>query len=646
MESIDKYINFLKNNDINQEQPLNNIPEIFQKPIPPIREWINNKYFIGKSNIFDFWKDKLITFYNEDKRECIVTGGTRSGKTFYCNLIIERDLHELIYEFYQTGSVKTKFGLDDSSPISIKILSKTIKETHKTTFAMLRNMLRKSPFIREYGQHNYQKNESLEFLDGRIIISVGSADEGSILSTDLFVLLLDESNFLKNSHDDSFATAMNIYSEAVNRIKQTFTVKGKSYGHNILASSVNTMSSFIESRIKDKKDDEETMIILARNFEIRPDEYSKERFYTFIGNKNSQPFVINLENKEKWIDILTTLRIDNLEEFINYNNITEVKIPEEMKTLVTEAPIDFYKSAKNNILHFLKEVCGISIGDVGDFFNNLIAFNDCINDNLKHPFLFEQIEVSTENAKKRNELIDALSPIFLPLKDKSYAVTLDASKSSDSTGFTMGYYDDATNKVIIVLQLKILPPKNPLHKIRYQTIIDFIKFLKYKRGFNIRMFRCDTYQSESFLQPLSELGIDCGTISVEKDIEYITFRTLILEGRVEFYNYLYFKKELFALVHDIANRKIDHTSKGSKDISDSNCRLVSCLVKKYDNLTEGVGETLKALIESRKKGESKSLTVEEIIKMEEINFQKSMGYSTHRPESPTMSKLLNIITRR
>ena len=59
-----------------------------------------------------------------------------------------------------------------------------------------------------------------------------------------------------------------------------------------------------------------------------------------------------------------------------------------------------------------------------------------------------------------------------------------------------------------------------------------------------------------------------------------------------------------------------------------------------------MGETLKALIESRKKGESKSLTVEEIIKMEEINFQKSMGYSEHRSESPTMSKLLNIITRR
>lgn len=641
MDSIDNYINFLQSDNTFQEKP-NKLPEIFRKPKASIEEWINDPYYIGEINIYPFWKNKLIDFFkNDDKRECIISGGIRGGKTFFACLIMARNLYELIYDYYTLGSVKGRFNLDDSSSVMMFMLSISLKKTFETSFLMLTNILDKSPFIKEYGQRNYNKNETLEYLNKRILISVAPANQRGVLSSDAFCVMLDESNFLKNSSDNTFEVAFNLYAEVRNRILQTF---GK-HGNTILVSSVDTTSSFIETRIEDRKDDPETMIIMAKNFEIRPEEYSKERFHTYIGNKNSQPFVIDLENKNKWIDVLKTLKVENVEEFANFDNIFEVKIPEDIKSFVTEAPIEFYKNAKIDILHFLKEVCGVSIGSVGNFMNNTQAFNDCINSELRHPFMFETVEVSTENAKKRNELIDAVQSGFIGNEQYDYAVSIDASKTGDSTGFTMGYYDSKLNKVVIVLQLKILPPKNPLHKIRYQTIIDFIKFLKYERKFNIRMFRCDTYQDESFLQPLSELGIDSSTISVERDHEYILFRTLILEGRIEFYDYPDFRKELFALVHDVANRRIDHTSKGSKDISDANCRLVVALVRKYDNLTKNINLTIKMLLDSRKKEDNSSMTKDQVLNIEIKNFEKQF-IGEEVVQNKTMNKLLNIITRK
>ena len=188
-DNIDNFIDFLKDDKQVIITPEKDIPEIFKKPKVPVREWVNDPYYVGDITIFPFWKEKLIEFYEEDNREVIVTGGTRSGKTYFSDLIFHRDLYELIYDFYALGSTKAKFGLDDSSPVTMMLLSTTIQKTHATTFLMLRNMLDKSQFLRDFGKRNTAKDTVLEFLDRRIIISVGASDQRSILSTDLYTYI-------------------------------------------------------------------------------------------------------------------------------------------------------------------------------------------------------------------------------------------------------------------------------------------------------------------------------------------------------------------------------------------------------------------------------------------------------------------------
>ena len=84
------------------------------------------------------------------------------------------------------------------------------------------------------------------------------------------------------------------------------------------------------------------------------------------------------------------------------------------------------------------------------------------------------------------------------------------------------------------------------------------------------MITYDQFQSQESIQELDKAGFPVGYQSVDKtDEAYLLLVDYLYEEKVKMPYNDEFERNLFNLVHFREKRKVDHTSTGGKDISDS-----------------------------------------------------------------------------
>lgn len=595
----------------------------------PIEQWIEDPYYIGSMNIYPYWKEKIINFFNGNYNSIIFTGSTRSGKSFVSNILFIRQLYELSVYKFQYGSAALKFGLDPSSNISMLILSTTLAAAEHSSLAPLRRAIDDIPYFNEVFPRNTGIQSILSFDEGRILIRPVASYVKSILGINTIALLLDEMNFI-GGEETGFRDALDIYSEGTSRIEQTFsTGEDRSYGFKILISSSDTVDSFVESMIEKEESNRKTYIIKSKRFEITPEKFSNKKFFIFAGDKNFEPFFIDIPNKPRYSELLDYLGIDENEKqiYLDYEDISEAIIPERFFDMFENPPINFYNTSID-VTRILRDVCGRSIGIIGNFFSNILAFNNCLDDKLIHPFFRETITVSTEN--DFNELIDNLKPDFVGKKGILYTISLDLSKRYCDTGISLGHFDIETQKIIIDFMLQVNPPENKMHHIKFKAIQEFIEYLITNRGFKINKFFCDGYQSDFLIEHFSSkvYKMEAKIITVDKtDEPYINLRNIILENQVKFYRYEIFKKEFFSLIHDDSHKKINKSSTGTKDVSDAVCRLIYSLSLNNSRVSSKkmLIPTIHKLIENKKFIKLRSMSKDDVIKQENENWNNQFS---------------------
>ena len=195
--------------------------------------------------------------------------------------------------------------------------------------------------------------------------------------------------------------------------------------------------------------------------------------------------------------------------------------------------------------------------------------------------------------EKDQLLLEALKKLH---SNRTYHIHIDLALGRDKgcgVGFGMAHridYSDNNYKIYIDLMMEILGRDNK--KLNFEEIRTFIIYLKEKLNFNIKFISLDGYQSEDFLQIMTARGFTCKTISVDKTkIPYETLQGLLYEGRLNYYDYPVFRRELYDL--EETNNKIDHpkysnlrdqmegNDKGSKDVADSIAGVSYSLIKYY-----------------------------------------------------------------
>lgn len=567
------------------------------RPIIPIREWLNDPYYVGPDveNIYPYWKEKIAEIFESETRinQVILTGAIGTGKSTTAVLIIMR----VIYELSCYKNISALFNLFGVSRIAFAYLSVTKEQAQNTGFALLIEWLDSIPYFREKFKRKPGIESMAIWTQERLLVTFGSV-ANHFIGMNLIGSILDEANFFSGRSKEESDFKMNskvagLYTQIIARAESRFIVNGENHSMSILVSSSTVSSSFTEERIEKAKDDPHTFIISPTLWDVKPWNYSGEKFPVFVGGDNLDPFVIR-----DLADINTVLQLKNKKTLSGVTlEEAHMMLPGEIKSKIIMVPVEHKQSFQGDIIIALQDIAGYSVSAANKLFSSNAAYQKCVTDKI-HPFSRQEIIVSTTNEQRQDG--------FLPIKSYLYNGTsfdkrnmkrymhLDLALTGDSLGISMchisgwksiyktdtNYSDDDYDSGLIEdeikipvieydFMLKVNPPKKP-NKISLSKVRDFIVYLRNELGIKFEMITADQFQSAQLLQELDELGFNTGSLSVDRTPDaYLAFTNLIYEERVKFYEYEPFRKELFNVVYYPAKKKVDHTSTGSKDVADS-----------------------------------------------------------------------------
>ena len=250
---------------------------------------------------------------------------------------------------------------------------------------------------------------------------------------------------------------------------------------------------------------------------------------------------------------------------------------------ILNVPIEFYDRFDMDMQAALMNIAGVSISHTTRFisYKNLSrCYNEC-----KNPFTSAVISLGLYDNL-------AIKDFFQPelIQPEIYSrpifIHIDTSLTGDRTGIsadaamglkTISTYSIERGDVINtkslahrhVFTVGIQAPTNS--EISFQKTRDFIYYLKYDLGWNIRGISLDGFQSADTRQGLITMGFeDTKIISLDKSPDpYLTYRTAINEQRISHLHIEELEFEVINLARDNVSGKIDHDIDKSKDMSDS-----------------------------------------------------------------------------
>lgn len=505
-----------------------------------------------------------------------------------------------IYELSCYENIAALFDLMSTSMIVFIYFSVNKTQAELTGFGQFKSLIDSVPYF----QDNFQRNEdinSLIQLPENLLFTHGS-DTQHAIGMNLLGSILDEANFHKGEETSpnqsvskkDYSKVANLYSSIVHRGKSRFADKDEDHSLSILVSSATHSSSFTQKRIEKSVDDPHTKIINAKLWDVKPEKYSDETFWVFIGSGNMDPFIVKDTN-----DVNEVLESEGAKDYMvnpKYNSIdfTINNAPERVQELFLEVPLNFKKDFKVDIVSALQDIGGVSIAPLGRLFSAKPVYNRAVergrDGGLKHPFYKERFIISTgSDMKVRDYMREGF--MFQNI-NKLRFVHIDQSTTTDSTGLGMVHIADIKEDegvykphIKVDMLVKIDPPRKP-KEISISKIRDFLFYLRDEYNISYGMVSYDWFGSQESTQVLEEEGVNVDYRSVDRNDEaYLSLVRMFFEDRIDLYEYKPFEEELFDLIHDRKKRKVDHPS-GGCFTGDTEVKLLNGKIKTMKELAE------------------------------------------------------------
>ena len=223
-------------------------------------------------------------------------------------------------------------------------------------------------------------------------------------------------------------------------------------------------ASFTNQRIAETQGDPHTYIVNAKVYDVKPQNYSKERFYVFTGSGEVDPMILDVAaDVNSILDSLGRPRVDldlPVSEAVKF-------IPRELQSKIHTIPIDFRTDFEQNLIQSIQDIAGESVAGEGKLFNSKEHFNAALDDTIPRMFSKDEIIIST---KLENRPQDFILTTWQPKDpEKLRYMHIDQSISGDSTGLSMCHLDrieilpDETLRIFVEYDflLRINPPKPP-----------------------------------------------------------------------------------------------------------------------------------------------------------------------------------------
>lgn len=159
----------------------------------------------------------------------------------------------------------------------------------------------------------------------------------------------------------------------------------------------------------------------------------------------------------------------------------------------------------------------------------------------------------------------------------------DPATKNDAFGIAMAHKDQDTDKVIVDIAHRFEPSSTKAAEVDARKVSDFI--VELAENHNVVSFTTDVWSFQRALQRIEQTGIPVEQNHALKE-EYDHLKELIYTNQIKLPS-TKVVVELKSL--EIKNaKKVDHPSKGSKDISDAVCNAVWALEQKQEEAEEPI----------------------------------------------------------
>lgn len=222
---------------------------------------------------------------------------------------------------------------------------------------------------------------------------------------------------------------------------------------------------------------------------------------------------------------------------------------------------------------------------INPYFANMVAVEACLTEDPEPPL---QVDYVRDMAAWRP--VYSFAERLYPVRGAAYAMHADMAISRDRAGISLAHvvrWEEATAvghdprgrevevleprpvvKVDFAIAYEADIAKNPPREIQVRWARDLC-FELMRRGFAIRLFTMDGFQSADTLQIMESHGIETDRVSTDLSEEpWRALRNLAYEDRLRGHKDPLLVTELAGL-SKLPNGKIDHPADGSKDMADA-----------------------------------------------------------------------------
>ncbi len=588
--------NLIKEHRGNEEIVLSVIQDTFEEilkesnpfrwePVKP-QQFLSDPYFLGfnpetgegvASTLHEKLKEEFCEIHKENATysEVVLTGGIGWGKSFFMEIC-------MIWQLYLLSCLKAPqlfFGLGANTKIALMIISITEKQSKKNVFSGIKEALKKIPYFIENFQFDSKRATESLIFPNNIEIMNATSEHSSTIGLNIYSACLDEANFFKKVTNSKRAQeAGEIYDEALvlyqsvrRRLDARFLQNGHKPGIFYIASSKvypNDFTATLVEKAKEIERENGTKSIYVMDYNlwtVKRDRYSKEEFKVMVGGINSRSRIID--------------------EFDNLPIVGEV----------IHVPMDFYDAFRKNIDNSIRDIAGVATYTVQPFIGNKEYIGNAFlhGEQLGLKRIFS-VDIATLSPKPEFLQTEYIIPHKIRHPEAVRYIGIDIGIKNDKFGFAMGYidgytfvkkeyfnaekqmfdtYEEKLPKLVIEMLLVIKKEEEfgevELSRVR-NLILQLMRF-----GYKIRQVSMDGFQSTDMFQILKRYGIEGTYISMDKTTEpYETYRSALYEERVYSVYHPILELELNELERNYVSKKIDHNSKGSKDLSDAAGQIV------------------------------------------------------------------------
>jgi hypothetical protein len=545
-----------------------------------VEKFLDDPYYMGLAGrlLYPKWREEVLLVLDAGNRitEWIVTGGIGSGKSYACRMALAYKLYLLTcmkspQEFYLLASfTKIYFAFFNVN----KILAE------EGNYREFTQMLQTSPYFRSICKKPVRQSKwSWETVTDLILPKnlgfVLGSNVTHALGHAVYGGLLDEANFEKGNRsnpavDTGKGKMYNLYEQVRSRLTSRFQRMGEVAGLLCIASSKFHETDFLEKHIAKVKSDPGTYISNYAVWETKHDWDDSKRFYVVTGDSHHRPSIHDERPNDS-----------------------------DVHGRIVEVPVDFRLDFEKDIDVALRDKAGVATYGLFPFITAREKVHECINTSRSHPYDVDTVFLSvhdklepgengplidgfkkTSVLRRVDEIRDRWNPIHHPFMPRY--IHVDLAKNQCAAGFSMGcpydikkvqrkdkddtVYRSQDYRIFIDMMIRIEAKLGS--EIDFSHIVAFIEYLR-RVGYPIEKVTFDTYQSVHSLQMLSKAGFKTGNVSMDRTTgPYMALKAAIYDGRIDYYAYEPFVREITRIHYDSKRGKVDHVEGESKDVSD------------------------------------------------------------------------------